>query len=111
MNGSAEKEEISTEYEASIARKEWQAAKLGSKVAVALPLVMAGVAPPPAVADIEALLGLAATLPARAQGLVGTVLPPIELNWAEEAVEKCARLVSRALSKTLDCQTEEMLSN
>ena len=45
---------------------------------------------------------------ARAQGLVGMVLPPIELNWAGEAVERYARHVSRALSKTLRCQTEEL---
>jgi hypothetical protein len=67
VNDSVEKEEeVSTEHEAPIARKEWQATKLGSKVAVALPLVMAGVALPPAVADAEALLGLAAILLARA---------------------------------------------
>jgi hypothetical protein len=108
MNGNAEKEEISTEHEASIARKELQAAELGSKVVVALPLVMAGVAPPPAVADAEALPELSTTSPARAQGLVGMVLPPIELNWAGEAVERYARHVSRALSKTLGCQTEEL---
>ena len=108
-NGSAEKEEISTSHEASITEKELQAASLGSKVAVApaLLLVMAVVAPPP-VADADALPGLATTSPARAQGLVGTVLPPIELNWAGEAVERCARHVSRALSKTLGCQTEEL---
>ena len=40
--------------------------------------------------------------------MVGTVLPPIELNWAGEAVERCVRHVSRALSKMLGCRTEEL---
>ena len=65
-------------------------------MAVPLPLVMASVVLP------------AIMSPSRAQGLVGMVLPPTELNWAGEAVERCARHVSRALSKTLGCQTEEL---
>lgn len=96
VNGSAENEEMPIEHKASIASQELQAAELASNVAVPLPLVMAGVVLP------------ATTSPPRAQGLVGMVLPPIELNWAGEAVERCARHVSRALSKTLGCQTEEL---
>ena len=96
VNGSAEKEEMSIEHEASIACQELQAAKLASKVVVLLPLVMAGVVLP------------ARMLPSRAQGLVGMLLPLIELNWAGEAVERYDRHVSRALSKTLGCQTEEL---
>lgn len=87
---------MSIEHEASIASQELQAAWLASKVVVPLPPVMAGVVLP------------AIMSPSRAQGLVGTVLPPIELNWAGEAVERCAKHVSRALLKTLGCQTEEL---
>ena len=96
VNGSAENEEMSIEHEASIASQELQAAELASKVAVPLPLVMAVVVLP------------ATMSPSRVQGLVGTVLPPIELNWPGEAVERCVRHVSRALSKTLGCQAEEL---
>jgi hypothetical protein len=74
VNGSAENEEMSIEHKASIASQELQAAELASKVAVPLPLVMAGVVP------------LATISPSRAQGLMGMVLPPIELNWAGKAV-------------------------
>ena len=104
VKGRAEKDDMSMEHEASMDCHEVQAAALASKEAVLPPLVLGLLA----VVDAEAVLGVATTSPARAQGLVGMVLPPSWVNSAGEAVERWARQVSRALSKTAGFQTEEL---